>query len=102
MQKITKEFERGENERKDAVQKWSGNPRLFSPIYDPNNTYIALRTEDRMCSSPFPDDDFASFFVDIISTKTIIIVIEQMSKFDLMKFFIRNRIPPIIDTNTFT
>jgi len=61
MQMITDEFERSESERKAAAQKLSGNPRLFAPIYDPNNTYIAFRTEDRTCSSPFPDMDFTSF-----------------------------------------
>jgi dsRNA-specific ribonuclease len=65
MQFVINEYNRSDYERKKAVQNWTGQaPRLFAPIYDPNNTYIAFKiTDDKNCASPFPDkeSDFESF-----------------------------------------
>ncbi len=57
------EYKRSEKERIHAVQNWSGNkPRIVSPIYDQNNTYIAFEIDQiKNCSSPFPDDKYESF-----------------------------------------
>ena len=65
MKLIIREYKRSDHEKKEAAQNWTGQkPRLFAPIYDPNNTYIAFEIEtDKKCSSPFPDKEaeFESF-----------------------------------------
>lgn len=63
MDVVNCEYKRSETERIFAVKNWSGNkPRLVSPTYDPNNTYIAFEIDQiKNCSSPFPDDKYESF-----------------------------------------
>jgi dsRNA-specific ribonuclease len=62
MNVAVREFQKDDNERKLSAQQWTGQyPRLFSPLYDPNNTYIAFGIEDDMlCSAAFPNKESSS------------------------------------------
>jgi len=55
---------RSECDRKLAVENWfdGSSPRLWAPLYDPNNTYITFHQEEGVyASSPFPNTEFSTF-----------------------------------------
>ena len=62
MQKVLDESKRDEKQRKLAAQSSTAKfPRLWNPIYDPNNTYISFFKSGETCSSPFPNNKFENY-----------------------------------------
>lgn len=63
MVSIVNDYGRNDSERMNSVKDWNGSiPRLFAPIYDPNNTYIALRfDEKKSCATQFPDEQYSTY-----------------------------------------
>ena len=61
---VINDYYRSEEERHKAAKSWNGYaPRLWAPLYDPNNTYIVLQKDiqNRDCSAQFPDDEFDTY-----------------------------------------
>lgn len=63
MSQAITDYNRTEDERELAAKHWNvRSPRLWAPLYDPNNTYIAYHREEGIyASSSFPDSKFTSF-----------------------------------------
>ena len=87
MQKVVSEYHRGKKSRISAVMSASGSalrakestmvmenddevcamngnksePRLWAPIYSPNNTYISFSPSSLLCSASFPNKEYSTY-----------------------------------------
>ena len=63
MKSIVSEYNRSDEERGDSVHNLDENtpPRLWTPIYSPNTTYVAFHPNGSYCSEAFPNEAYSNY-----------------------------------------